>query len=141
MTEEQDSKFRKLLEHYHFPVPEQELKFHDTRKWRFDYAWPKHKVALEVEGGIFSGGRHTRGVGFLKDMEKYNEAVLLGWRVFRVSVPALTHLNTFIMLWKSMHKGEYAPWQALPTESVTSADPCPVSKTSTSRRSLKRKSA
>ena len=63
--------------------PETEYVFHKTRKWRFDFAWPEHKVALEVEGGAFAYGRHTRPSGFKKDMEKYNQACLYGWRVFR----------------------------------------------------------
>ena len=60
-----------------------EHKFHPTRKWRFDFCHPVLKIAVEVEGGVFSFGRHTRGSGFLKDMEKYNAAVILGWRVLR----------------------------------------------------------
>lgn len=28
-----------------------EHRFHPTRRWRFDFAWPDEKVALEVEGG------------------------------------------------------------------------------------------
>lgn len=65
------------------PVPVAEHKFHPTRKWRFDYAWPDRLVALEVEGGVWAQGRHTRGSGFVKDMEKYNAAAALGWRVLR----------------------------------------------------------
>lgn len=60
-----------------------EFKFHPTRKWRFDYAMPAHKIAIEVEGGVWTGGRHTSPKGFLNDMEKYNTATLMGWRVFR----------------------------------------------------------
>ena len=62
---------------------QKEYKFHPTRKWRFDYAIPEIKIAIEVEGGIFSNGRHTRGLGYLKDMEKYNEATILGWSLLR----------------------------------------------------------
>ena len=65
------------------PAPESEFRFHETRKWRFDYAWPEKKVALEVEGAVWTSGRHTRGSGFVKDMEKYNAAASLGWRVIR----------------------------------------------------------
>jgi hypothetical protein len=61
--------------------PVAEYKFHDTRKWRFDFAWPDSKVALEVQGGIFSGGRHTRGPALLKEMEKLNMAARTGWKV------------------------------------------------------------
>ena len=64
-------------------MPLTEHRFHPTRKWRFDYAWEDHRVALEVEGGVWVGGRHTSGAGFVKDMEKYNEAACLGWRIIR----------------------------------------------------------
>lgn len=62
---------------------EREFRFHPTRRWRFDFAWPGHLVACEVEGGTWSGGRHTRGKGYESDCEKYNEAALLGWLVVR----------------------------------------------------------
>lgn len=64
-------------------APVREHRFHPTRKWRFDFAFPDQKLAVEVEGGIFTGGRHTRGAGYRKDMEKYNAAAILGWRVLR----------------------------------------------------------
>jgi len=60
-----------------------EYQFAPPRRWRFDVAIPNEKIAIELEGGIFTGGRHTRGVGFLNDMEKYNAATALGWRVLR----------------------------------------------------------
>lgn len=41
------------------------------------------KIAIEIEGGAWTRGRHTRGAGFIRDMEKYNHAALLGWRVLR----------------------------------------------------------
>lgn len=61
------------------PVPEHPVC--DYRRWRFDFAWPMHWLALEVEGGIWTQGRHTRGTGALADLEKYSEAAILGWRV------------------------------------------------------------
>lgn len=66
-------------------APQREVRFHPVRKWRFDLAWPELKVAVEVHGAVFSGGRHTRGDGFTKDREKINAASLLGWRVFEVT--------------------------------------------------------
>jgi len=63
------------------PKPVREFHFHETRKWRFDFAWPGQKVAAEIHGGSFSGGRHNTGTGQAKDCEKQREAVLLGWRV------------------------------------------------------------
>lgn len=68
---------------YAEPVPEH--RFHATRKWQFDFAWPALLVALELEGGtrIAGGGRHNRARGYAKDCEKYTEAALLGWAVIR----------------------------------------------------------
>lgn len=62
-----------------------EYKFHPTRKWRFDFVLPVKKIAIEIEGGIWRGGAHTRGKGFEEDIVKHNEAVRLGWRVLRFS--------------------------------------------------------
>ncbi|WP_320980025.1 hypothetical protein [Bacteroides sp.] len=75
-----------------------EYKFHPTRKWRFDYAIPEHKIALEVEGGIWTGGRHTRAQGFLGDIEKYNTATLMGWRVFRTTPDELYRTATINLI-------------------------------------------
>lgn len=57
------------------------------REWRFDFAWPDRKLALEFEGLVFygAGGRHQRAVGYEADLEKYNTALLLDWKVLRVS--------------------------------------------------------
>ena len=65
------------------PAPVKEFRFHPTRKWRFDYCWPDTKVALEIDGGVWTGGRHTRGKGFISDQEKTNEAQVSGWIVLR----------------------------------------------------------
>lgn len=51
------------------------------RRWRFDYAHPGTRIAIELNGGVWSGGRHVRGAGYLRDREKVNAAQLLGWRV------------------------------------------------------------
>lgn len=66
------------------PVGVLEFQFHPTRKWRFDLAYPNVLVAFEYEGGIFTGGAHVRGKHFKSDVEKYNTAALMGWRVFRL---------------------------------------------------------
>lgn len=80
-----EAKMARHIRAHKLPPPEREYRFHPVRKWRFDAAWPAQKVAVEVEGGIWNGGRHTRGKGFIEDATKYAEATLLGWRVFRVS--------------------------------------------------------
>lgn len=74
-----------LIEWERLPRPEREVTFHPSRKWRFDFAWPDSMVAVEVEGGSWVNGAHTRGGHFESDAEKYNEAALLGWLVLRVT--------------------------------------------------------
>jgi very-short-patch-repair endonuclease len=64
-------------------TPEREVRFSLTRRWRFDFAWPAKKLAVEIEGGSWKIGRHQRPQGFTADCEKYNSAVLSGWRVLR----------------------------------------------------------
>lgn len=65
--------------------PEREFRFHPKRRWRFDFAFPDQKIAVEVEGGLYVNGRHTRGDGYEKDLKKYSEAMYLGWTVYRCS--------------------------------------------------------
>jgi len=65
--------------------PDCEYQFCETRRFRFDFAWPAQKVAVEMEGGIWSRGRHVRGAGFARDCEKYNLATSLSWDVFRLT--------------------------------------------------------
>ena len=62
-----------------------EHRVHPTRRWRFDYCWPELKLAVEVHGGTYTNGRHTRGGGFTVDREKMNEAAICGWTVIEVT--------------------------------------------------------
>lgn len=64
---------------------EQEFKFHPDRKWKADFHLIDKKILVEVEGGIWTGGRHTRGKGYLGDLEKYNAATMMGFQVIRFS--------------------------------------------------------
>ena len=64
---------------------EQEFEFHPKRKWRADFHLVGKKILVEVEGAIWSGGRHTRGKGYIGDMEKYNAATMMGFQVLRFS--------------------------------------------------------
>lgn len=72
---------------------ESEYRFDPVRKWRFDFADTKNKIAIEIEGGTWVSGRHTRGSGFKKDTEKYNRATTLGWRLLRYTT--ITDLKKF----------------------------------------------
>lgn len=67
------------------PDLEEELKFHTSRKWRLDFCHLPSRVAIELEGGVYSRGRHTRGAGFVRDCEKYNAATRCGYTIFRLA--------------------------------------------------------
>ena len=69
--------------------------FFPGRKWRIDFAIVALKIGIEIEGGVWSGGRHTRGNGFVDDMEKYNAAVTLGWVILRFTPQDLNKITTF----------------------------------------------
>ena len=65
------------------PEPEREYRFAPPRRFRADFAYPERKLLIEVEGGVWTRGRHTRGAGYTSDAEKYNLATVKGWRVLR----------------------------------------------------------
>lgn len=65
------------------PAPVPEYRFHTTRRWRLDYAFPDWKLAVEIEGGLYSRGRHVSIKGFKGDISKYNSLAILGWRLLR----------------------------------------------------------
>lgn len=65
------------------PAYVREHRFHPERRWEFDFAWPEHHLAVEIDGGqwVRTGGRHNRD----SDREKLNQAAVYGWRVLRYS--------------------------------------------------------
>ena len=63
------------------PVPE--YRFAPPRKWRADWAFLREKIMVEIEGGAWVQGRHTRGSGFVRDLEKYNRMAIMGYRLIR----------------------------------------------------------
>jgi hypothetical protein len=102
--------FDRLCQLSGLPQPVAEFRFHTTRKWRFDWAWPSTNimgevlggVALEVQGGLFVQGRHSRGAALLKEHEKLNEAAALGWRVLFVTPKDLESTVTFDLLRRAL---------------------------------------
>ena len=90
---EGEETFALLLTTTDLPIPEREYMFAKSigRRWRFDFAWPDSKIAVEIEGGTWtSKSRHTTGKGFMDDCEKYNAAAEMGWRVFRFTTDMVT---------------------------------------------------
>lgn len=81
------------------PEPVTEFAAINGRRYRFDFAWPKHNLLVEVQGGTFAVGRsgHSAGMGINRDCEKLNLAILAGWRVL--------HVDT-----KQIHSGQALKW-------------------------------
>lgn len=71
------------------PPPTPEFRFAPPRRWRFDRAWVTQRIAVELEGGVWSKGRHVRPAGYEADAAKYNAATCEGWRVLRFTAKML----------------------------------------------------
>ena len=69
---------------------ERELMLIPGRRFRFDFLLAQFALVIEVEGGTWSGGRHTTGAGFRSDCFKYNSALELGYRVLRYTTDMVT---------------------------------------------------
>jgi len=82
---EAEESFYLAIRAFKHPIPEREFLFLPGRKYRIDFAWPEQKVALEVEGGLYHGGRHTSITGFEGDCIKYALLAQNGWRLYRFS--------------------------------------------------------
>jgi phage/plasmid primase-like uncharacterized protein len=101
---ELSKKFRMLWKVFQGPELKPEHQFHPTRKWKFDFAIPEIKFAVEIEGGIWmtrwinrrgkkvmvQGGRHNSGAGLIADYHKYNAAELDGWTVIKLAEGMVT---------------------------------------------------
>ena len=74
-----------------------ELKFHPSRKWRFDFAIESLRIAIEYEGIMSEKSRHTTITGMSRDCEKYNTAQLLGWKVLRFTALNYKNLASILM--------------------------------------------
>lgn len=91
------------------PAPVLEHSFHPVRRWKFDVAWPKIRIAIEVEGGIWKpgGGAHSRPANIMRDMEKYNAATMLGWRVLRFTPEQVVkQAGTIVLMVKELATNE-----------------------------------
>lgn len=99
------------------PIPEYLFAKSIGRKWRIDYYFERKcivngvekviKIALEVEGGIHTRGRHVRPEGFIADMEKYNTLVDFGIALYRVQPKELFNYDTAMKLRKLLHPDQY----------------------------------
>jgi len=53
-----------------------------SRRYRLDFAHPETRTGIEIQGAVYSGGRHVRGSGYERDCRKYNIAYTSGWTIF-----------------------------------------------------------
>lgn len=111
-------KFELIIKAFGLPDPIKEHRFHADRKWRFDFCWPDKMVAVEQEGGVFAvsyykdnktggvrkhiGGRHNTGKGFVEDLNKYNTATSMGWRVLRFTPQQMSKTETIELIKKTL---------------------------------------
>lgn len=72
------------------PPLQPEFYFCLDRQWRSDYLVIGTMWLIELEGGAYSGGRHTRAKGFVEDAFKYNAAAMLGYRIIRIATGMAT---------------------------------------------------
>ena len=108
---EQHAALLASLQNASLPYPIAEFRFDLSRLWRFDYAWPDQKIALEVDGGLFTKGKHARGAGIIQDHEKRNEAAIYGWRVLVCSPVDRTNgkiINVLRQILKPLEKDHLA---------------------------------
>ena len=87
------------------PEPVAEFRFAPPRRWRFDLCWPQYRIAVEIEGGIWTAGRHVRPRGFSGDCEKHSVAAAQGWRLLRFTGAQIKSGAALILIEK-MLKGE-----------------------------------
>lgn len=80
------------------PQPTREFRFAPPRLFRFDFAWPALGIALEIQGGIWTRGAHSRGIGLADDCVKLNLAALDGWRVFKVTEREIRNKSAFSLI-------------------------------------------
>lgn len=113
LAEQRAQHFVLMCRLHHLPDPVRELRFHATRQWRFDFAWPAYRVALESHGGTMHRGKtsHTSAAGMAANMEKLNTAQLDGWLVLAVTSQALCTLDTVQLLRRALTPARHAAQQ------------------------------
>lgn len=97
-----ESRLATMMEINGVPPPEREYRPVAQRRWRFDFAWPTEMLAVEIEGGTWTNGRHSRGKGFAADCEKYNTLMLAGWRIIRVTAEHITDGSAIQWVWRGL---------------------------------------
>jgi hypothetical protein len=87
-----EARFLRQITREGIPEPTREHVFAPPRRWRFDMCWMKDEapwLAVEIDGGIWNGGRHVRPAGYEADCQKLNAATMRGWNVLRFTAKAI----------------------------------------------------
>ena len=91
-------RFERLWAAANGPTLTPEYRFHAERNWRADYCHEPSRTLIELEGGTWAGGRHTRGAGYAEDCRKYLAAVVMGYAVVRLTGEMITADNVRVLL-------------------------------------------
>jgi very-short-patch-repair endonuclease len=92
------------------PTPEREYRFAPPRRYRADFAYPDKKILVEVQGGIYTRGAHSRGTGLERDYEKINLAQLLGYKVFQFSRKMIESGEAISILENALYRRDDKRW-------------------------------
>lgn len=117
-----EKQFMRLIQRHQLPNPVREYQFHPVRKWRFDFAWPQIKVAVEIDGGTFATStmpnNHAIGKRYQQDCIKSNAAQLEGWAVLRAD-REMVNTDQFGELVKTMLLRRIEQWKQRQPSSTT----------------------
>ncbi len=93
MSSSLEDQFLNQIRAKRLPEPKREFIFHSERKWRLDFAWPDLLLAIEVHGGNWVGGRHSRPKGMNEDFLKIGSAQIDGWTVLQLTGDMVKNLK------------------------------------------------
>jgi hypothetical protein len=86
------------------PTPEREYRFAPPRRWRLDFFWPNADppLAVEIQGGIWGGGRHVRGQGYINDCDKANACALQNIRLLRFTAEHIHRGDALVLIERAL---------------------------------------
>jgi very-short-patch-repair endonuclease len=119
--------------------PVRNFRFHKTRKFEIDFAWPSLRIGVEIQGGVWTRGAHGRPANIIRDMVKHNLLLDMGWRVYHytpsevISGLAVQHVDPIVWAAQSLALagaadcgGTTIPLSVAPAHVPPSSPPTPV---------------
>lgn len=86
-----------ILRALEIPYEQEHLFALPNKRFRFDIAILDQKIAIEYEGLFSEKSGHTTIKGYVKDVQKYNLATILGWRILRYTAVNHTEVHNDIL--------------------------------------------